>query len=43
MGADTGILLKDDSPRDSLGVAKALAEEIKNQGCELVLYGKAVS
>ncbi len=40
MGADTGILLKDDSPRDSFGVAKALAEEIKNQCCDLVFMGK---
>jgi len=29
MGADSGILLKDDQPRDSMDVAKALAEEIK--------------
>ena len=29
MGADNGILLKDDNDRDSFAVAKALAEEIK--------------
>jgi electron transfer flavoprotein beta subunit len=40
MGADKGILLKDDSYRDSMSVAKALAEEIKAQGCELVFFGK---
>jgi electron transfer flavoprotein beta subunit len=40
MGADRGILLKDENSRDSFGIAKALAEEIKNQGCELVFCGK---
>jgi len=40
MGADSGILLKDDNERDSLGIAKALAEEIKAQGAELVFFGK---
>lgn len=40
MGTDRGILLKDDSPRDSFSVAKALADEIKNQNCELVFMGK---
>ncbi len=40
MGADKGVLLKDDNHRDSFGIAKALAEEIKAQGCELVFCGK---
>lgn len=40
MGADRGILLKDDSPRDSFGVAKALSEEIKTLGAHLVFMGK---
>jgi len=40
MGADSGILLKDEQPRDSFGIAKALAEEIKNQGAQLVFMGK---
>ncbi len=40
MGADSGILLKDETERDSFGVAKALAEEIKLQGCEIVFCGK---
>lgn len=40
MGADTGILLKDETHRDSLGVAKALAEEIKAQNAKLVMMGK---
>jgi electron transfer flavoprotein beta subunit len=40
MGADRGVLLKDENPRDSFGIAKALAEEIKAQECELVFCGK---
>jgi electron transfer flavoprotein beta subunit len=33
-------LLKDENPRDSIGIAKALSEEIKSQGCEVVFFGK---
>ena len=40
MGADKGILLKDESDRDSFCVAKALSDEIKTQGCDLVFCGK---
>jgi electron transfer flavoprotein beta subunit len=40
MGVDSGVLLKDENPRDSLGVAKALAEEIKAQGAQLIFMGK---
>lgn len=40
MGADSGVLLKDDNPRDSIGIAKALAEGIKAVGAELVFFGK---
>ncbi len=40
MGVDKGVLLKDDNYRDSLSVAKALADEIKNQNCDLVFMGK---
>ncbi len=40
MGVDTGVLLKTDEQRDSLAVAKALAEEIKSQGAEIVFFGK---
>ncbi|MGD8307193.1 MAG: electron transfer flavoprotein subunit beta/FixA family protein [Ignavibacteria bacterium] len=40
MGADSGVLLADENPRDSFGIAKALADEIKAQGCELVFCGK---
>ena len=40
MGADSGVLLKDENPRDSIGIAKALAEEIKSLGTELVFFGK---
>jgi len=40
MGADNGTLLKDDNDRDSYAVAKALADEIKLSGCDLVFFGK---
>ena len=40
MGADSGVLLKDETERDSFGVAKSLADEIKLQGCEIVFCGK---
>ncbi|PJA99804.1 MAG: electron transfer flavoprotein subunit beta [Ignavibacteriales bacterium CG_4_9_14_3_um_filter_30_11] len=40
MGVDSGILLKTENKMDSFGIAKALSEEIKSQGCELVFMGK---
>jgi electron transfer flavoprotein beta subunit len=40
MGADKGVLLKDENHKDSFSIAKVLAEEIKAQGCELVFCGK---
>ncbi|MEG8947548.1 electron transfer flavoprotein subunit beta/FixA family protein [Rosettibacter firmus] len=40
MGIDEAILLKDESYRDSLSVAKALADEIKSQNAEIVFFGK---
>jgi electron transfer flavoprotein beta subunit len=40
MGSDEGVLLKDDNERDSIGIATALADEIKNDGCEIVFCGK---
>ena len=40
MGVDSGVLLKDDSFRDSFSLAHALSEEIKAQGAELVFFGK---
>ncbi|MDP2301205.1 MAG: electron transfer flavoprotein subunit beta/FixA family protein [Ignavibacteria bacterium] len=40
MGVDEGVHLKYDSYLDSFGVAKALADEIKNIGAELVFMGK---
>jgi electron transfer flavoprotein beta subunit len=40
MGADSGVLLKYQGELDSLSVAKALADEIKAQGAELVFFGK---
>ena len=40
MGADSGVLLKDDNYRDSYSVAKALAEEIKSIEAKIVFFGK---
>ena len=40
IGVDSGVLLKDENHRDSLGIAKALAEEIKTQGAQMVFMGK---
>ena len=40
MGADRGILLKSDEQRDSLGIAKALADEIKTQDAKIIFMGK---
>ena len=40
MGVDRGVLLKSDSSIDSIGVAKALAEEIKAEESEIVFCGK---
>ena len=40
MGADSGIFLKDETHRDSLGIAKALAEEIKTQNAQIIFMGK---
>ena len=40
MGADRAVLLKDDSPRDSFGVAHALAEELRALAPDAVMFGK---
>lgn len=40
MGVDNAVLLKDGGYCDSLSVSKALADEIKAQGAELVFFGK---
>ncbi len=40
MGVDKGVLLKDDNPRDSIGIAKALADEIKKENYQIVFMGK---
>ncbi len=40
VGADNGILVKADNNRDSFGIAKVLADEIKALGAELVFFGK---
>lgn len=40
MGADKAVLLKDDSPRDSFGIAKALADYAREIGAEIIFTGK---
>ncbi len=40
MGVDKAVLLKDDTVRDSFGIAYALAEEIKTLSPDIVLFGK---
>ena len=40
MGADQGVLLKEDGYYDSLNVAYALAKEIRIQNCDLAFFGK---
>ncbi|MBI5464203.1 MAG: electron transfer flavoprotein subunit beta/FixA family protein [Ignavibacteriales bacterium] len=40
MGADKAVLLKDDAPRDSYSVARALADFIKKQSPDAVFFGK---
>lgn len=40
MGVESAVLLKDDNPRDSYGIAKGLAEEIKTLSADIVLFGK---
>ncbi|MBI1936820.1 MAG: electron transfer flavoprotein subunit beta/FixA family protein [Ignavibacteriales bacterium] len=40
MGIDNAVLLKDSIYRDSISIAKALADEIKNQNADLVFFGK---
>jgi electron transfer flavoprotein beta subunit len=40
MGIDKAVLLKDDSPRDSFSLARALADYIKEVGPDIVLFGK---
>ncbi len=40
MGVDRVVLLKSDGVRDSFGVAKALAEEIRPMGPDVILFGK---
>ena len=39
-GVDKALLIKDESPRDSFAVAKALAETIKELSPEIVFFGK---
>lgn len=40
MGVEKAVLLKDDAMRDSYGIAKALAEEIKTMAPDIILFGK---
>lgn len=40
MGVDKAVLLKDDASRDSWSVASALAEEIRSQSPDVVLFGR---
>jgi electron transfer flavoprotein beta subunit len=40
MGADKGILLKDESVKDSFGIAKTLAEELKSKNYDIIFFGK---
>ena len=40
MGVDKAVLLKDETVRDSWGVAFALAEEIKTYSPEVILFGR---
>jgi electron transfer flavoprotein beta subunit len=40
MGVDKAVLLKDDSPRDSFSVARALADYIKELSPDAVFFGK---
>jgi electron transfer flavoprotein beta subunit len=40
MGVDRAVLLKDDAVRDSFGIAHALAEELRTQAPDVVLFGK---
>jgi electron transfer flavoprotein beta subunit len=40
MGIDKAVLLKDDSPRDSYSIARAIADDLKNLSPDCVLFGK---
>jgi electron transfer flavoprotein beta subunit len=40
MGVDKAVLLKDDGIRDSYGVAKGLADELKQMSPDIILLGK---
>lgn len=40
MGVDKALLLKDDSPRDSFSVAKALADALQPMKPEIIFFGK---
>jgi electron transfer flavoprotein beta subunit len=40
MGADKAVLLKDDQPRDSHGIASGLAAELRQLAPDVILFGK---
>lgn len=40
MGVDKAVLLKDDAPRDTFSVARALSDSIKELQADVILFGK---
>ena len=40
MGVDKAMLIKDDSPRDSFAVARALADELREISADVIFFGK---
>ena len=40
MGVDKAVLLKDESPRDSFAVARALADYLKEISADIIFFGK---
>lgn len=40
MGCDEGILIKDENERESMGIAKALSDEIKSHNFDIIFCGK---
>lgn len=40
MGCDEGILIKDENERESMGIAKALSDEIKTHNFDIIFCGK---
>src|SRR5258707_1012709 len=40
MGIDKAVLLKDDSPRDSFSIARAIAGDLRSHTPDVILFGK---